>query len=64
MRAYLVGLIAATLALIALVAVSSLGPDRYAANCPAPSARSVEGLFAPCLERQAMNDERPAMNSR
>jgi hypothetical protein len=25
-------------------------------NCPAPSARSVTSLFAPCLERQAYNE--------
>jgi hypothetical protein len=27
-------------------------------NCPAPSARSVTSLFAPCLEQQANNAPR------
>lgn len=27
-------------------------------NCPAPSARSVTSLFAPCLEQQAANEPR------
>jgi hypothetical protein len=28
-------------------------------NCPAPSPRSVEDPFAPCLEQQAMNNSAP-----
>jgi hypothetical protein len=27
----------------------------HSENCPAPSARSVTSLFAPCLEQQAYN---------
>jgi hypothetical protein len=33
-------------------------------NCPAPSARSVTSLFAPCLERQAYNAPRSAVLER
>jgi len=40
-------------AIAAIVAVA--GPDK----CAAPSARSIEGLFAPCLEQQAANDPAP-----
>ena len=37
-------------AVAAIVAIA--GPDK----CAAPSARSVESMFAPCLEQQAAND--------
>jgi hypothetical protein len=55
MRPYLAGLIVAALVLVGVVAVTSTGSDR-SSNCPEPSARSVESLFAPCLERHAMNE--------
>ncbi|TMJ01072.1 MAG: hypothetical protein E6G97_17090 [Alphaproteobacteria bacterium] len=42
------------LALIGLgIFVSARGPSR---DCPAPTAQSVESLFAPCLEQRSSGD--------
>jgi hypothetical protein len=49
------------------LAVAMLGAVVYTAttlpsHCPAPSARSVEGLFAPCLDQHAAHIDHSVMN--
>jgi len=51
----LLGLSALGIAVAIAAIVSIAGPDK----CAAPSARSVESLFAPCLEQQAANEAAP-----
>jgi len=40
------------------IVLSARSPSR---DCPAPSAQSVESLFAPCLEQQRPSADRLAL---
>jgi hypothetical protein len=54
MRVHEIAIIAVfTAAALAAFVVRFAAP---AEDCSAPSARSVVSLFAPCLQREAMND--------
>jgi len=59
MRLQIATVVLLTFALIGIAAYAAFPPT----HCAAPSARSVESLFAPCLEQQAYNPANvPAAN--